>query len=534
MARMREGRGRAVTFLLLLRLTGHAILAEDAPIAKSASVLGGTGGFLSLAHGFHIPSYSISNTDSEHTDINVKWPVCFGKHSALLGTFCVPGMDASDAKKDLASISFDVAPGAGRSVTLFLLADEDNAYGKFWTDAVANRSCSSISQYAKAVISPGGDGRVQGSRQLQGQHAHLWYLVAVDCDKRICPNVTSAHLTFYHPGTDGSNELCSGSLSVAVLKEAMFEGWRSLSFRNLLNVSGVTPVGVIVLYASFVILCACSFYFFFKSRSAPSLVVKDLLQNAFFIMTIAGICYLAMATGNGLLVLRKTGIGISSKWAYSDSLISSPGDKAHPNPLYDEEYALAPTYPLFYVRHLAWLLVSPLLLYQICVVVGCTSVPFQSLMFFSVSRVVCLFVASAVLGGSRWLFWILSIFCYVALVTVLMADVTSLSKRRGKRNHEICNKLSTVVYVGFGLAEILWIVTDGTKVFSSDVAIISNSFLDVFIVCFSSFVLLKEGEVAVPGLRSSDIVGMDDDLSAVAFSGAGLLGDDLGDLEDNL
>ena len=46
--------------------------------------------------------------------------------------------------------------------------------------------------------------------------------------------------------------------------------------------------------------------------------------------------------------------------------------------------------------------------------------------------------------------------------------------------------------------------------------------------------LPSEGEVAVLGLRSSDIVGMDGDASAVAFSGAGLLGDDLGDLEDNL
>ena len=47
-------------------------------------------------------------------------------------------------------------------------------------------------------------------------------------------------------------------MSMAVLKEAMAEGWQSLSFRNVLEVVGVTPLGIMIMYLCMSLLAMLS------------------------------------------------------------------------------------------------------------------------------------------------------------------------------------------------------------------------------------------------------------------------------------
>jgi hypothetical protein len=64
----------------------------------------------------------------------------------------------------------------------------------------------------------------------------------------------------------------------------------------------------------------------------------------------AALCYLSMATGSGVAVLRKVGPPGSAHWMYSNAVVATPGDHKHKNPFYDPAYARAPTYPIFPVR----------------------------------------------------------------------------------------------------------------------------------------------------------------------------------------
>jgi len=194
----------------------------------------------------------------------------------------------------------------GTLVTLFLFGDEDDAYGRFWTDAIANKSCDAMSKYALATLSPDATGGVRGGRQLKGKESHLWYVVAVDCANRQCPNVSSVNITFNHPGSDGSHQECrAGTMSMAVLKQAMREGWSSLSMRNVLQVVGVGPVGIVIMYLSMSLLGLLSCALVMRGCSEQDQHQKELYFSAFFIATISAACYFTMATGNGLLVLRK-------------------------------------------------------------------------------------------------------------------------------------------------------------------------------------------------------------------------------------
>jgi hypothetical protein len=56
-------------------------------------------------------------------------------------------------------------------------------------------------------------------------------------------------------------------------------------------------------------MLACALLFGALSRSELDEANKQLYQRSAFAVTCTGLCYLAMATGNGLLTLRKTGGG---------------------------------------------------------------------------------------------------------------------------------------------------------------------------------------------------------------------------------
>merc|ERR1719183_3329286 len=159
---------------------------------------------------------------------------------------------------------------------------------------------------------------------------------------------------------------------------------------------------------------------------------RELLYSAFFIVTISAVCYLTMATGNGLLVLRKSGAGLKAKWAYSNPLMATEGSSKHPNPLYDPAYAAAPTYPFFYIRYISALLTSPIMVHYICQVVNVQRSTTWSLLFTSVSMILCYFAAAAITGVSRWVFTAIGIAFYFAVAIVMSRDVGSLAAKRGK------------------------------------------------------------------------------------------------------
>ena len=111
---------------------------------------------------------------------------------------------------------------------------------------------------------------------------------------------------------------------------------------------------------------------------------KELLYSAFFIVSLSAACYLTMATGNGLVILRKSGTGLKASWSYSNPLMATEGDSKHPNPLYDPTYATAPTYPFFYIRYIGALITSPIMVSYICHVVAVQRSTAWALAFCSV------------------------------------------------------------------------------------------------------------------------------------------------------
>jgi hypothetical protein len=60
-----------------------------------------------------------------------------------------------------------------------------------------------------------------------------------------------------------------------------------------------------IMYLSMSLLALLSMALAMRGCSEKDPLQRELLYSAFFIVTISAACYLTMATGNGLLVLRK-------------------------------------------------------------------------------------------------------------------------------------------------------------------------------------------------------------------------------------
>ena len=139
-----------------------------------------------------------------------------------------------------------------------------------------------------------------------------------------CPEILAANLTFFHPNSDGSADACSGLPQPALaLKEALVEGWHALSVDNLLHVAGLSPFGVAVLYIEFTAMLLMSLLFLLWGARADS-SRRFFFWNTLFVTSISCMCYLAMATGNGILVLRCAGAG-RGRWLGGAADACRPG-----------------------------------------------------------------------------------------------------------------------------------------------------------------------------------------------------------------
>lgn len=197
-----------------------------------------------------------------------------------------------------------------------------------------------------------GDG-LPAYKNIMGKLPHLWYLVAVDCQSRTCPRIESANISFFHPNSDGGAESCNGLPdAAAALQESLMEGIHAMDMTSILTVAGLTPFGVFLLYLEFVIMFLFSVLFLIWGVRAES-SKRFLYYNTFFCTAITCMAYLAMATGNGIFVLRKfANEGKAGHWHYT-----LPSLDFHSSALSDE-YASTQTYPIFFAHHMMQVRVS--------------------------------------------------------------------------------------------------------------------------------------------------------------------------------
>ena len=440
---------------------------------------------------------------SQHTSIKtVKWPACIFNRAALLGSFCVDPTSAymeKDPANRLPRLSFRVEPQKPDKATVFLLNSADGAFQRAFPYAGSNMSagCEAVMEAATETIFAETDtGLVIGSRALRGTKPTRWSAVAVDCThpQPRCPNITEAVITLYHPNTDSEPDSCrfseQGALgSLLAMKSLLSETW-TLKWPNPLDVIGVGPFGVAMLYTGCVVMLSCGTLFFWVSRKEAAEEKKQVHLRSSFAAIWMGLCYLAMATGNGLLVLRR----VNTRWMYSDSLMAlalgSPVD-------FDQRGAhvrsdAMDTYPLFYVRYVGLMLSTPFLLHNLCVLVSLGRPACMLAHYLNAAVWAFLATGAAIQAPSKWVFWLSACAAFGGLnycINRTMWMHAQATKNRPTRR--LFQRLSLLLLGCLGTNPIVWIFSDGAHALHSDSAISIYTCLDVFMSCICGLMLLR-------------------------------------------
>ena len=86
-------------------------------------------------------AYSSTRVSPTTTQINVKWPACYGpRHATILSSFCVPGVKAGN-NESISSVRINAQPGGTSQLTVFILSDdtEEGQVARFWAAEASNR-----------------------------------------------------------------------------------------------------------------------------------------------------------------------------------------------------------------------------------------------------------------------------------------------------------------------------------------------------------------------------------------------------------
>mmetsp|Transcript_23270 Transcript_23270/g.45169 ORF Transcript_23270/g.45169 Transcript_23270/m.45169 type:complete len:559 (+) Transcript_23270:48-1724(+) len=432
------------------------------------------------------PIYMQTHPTPLDTVVQAHNPTCYGKEASLLGSFCVAPTteeEDKDPEHKLPRITFSVkSPGP---LTIFLFDDEENSWHKFWGKRMQNRTCDEIKSHAKATITNAGDG-LPAYKNIMGKVPHLWYVVAVDCQTRQCPHIDSANLTFFHPNSDGSGEFCTGLPEAALaLKNSLLEGLRALSVESILNVAGLTHFGVFVLYMEFAVMFLFSVLFLIWGVRAES-AKRFLYFNTFFCTAISCMAYLAMATGNGILVLRRLNSeGKGASW----HLATPSVDMQHA--ALSEEYAAMQTYPVFFSRYLLQLFTSPLLLLDLFLITGVGFSTRAFMLFSNTMMVLCWMSGAFITKASRWGFWVFGLLFSLGVLIPLVGVLPTAAARKGRAARRLYGRLMCVTLVVGVLYPWAWVLVDGSHALPGDLAALLYALLDFMSQCVFGVVLLR-------------------------------------------
>ena len=78
--------------------------------------------------------------------------------------------------------------------------------------------------------------------------------------------------------------------------------------------------------------------------------------------------------------------------------------------------------------------------------------------------VVCYFAAAAIVGASRWVFFVAGLVFYLTLSAGLSRDVGGLARKRGGATETVFNRLCSIVVIGWCLSPVAFVAGIGSKV----------------------------------------------------------------------
>jgi bacteriorhodopsin len=253
--------------------------------------------------------------------------------------------------------------------------------------------------------------------------------------------------------------------------------------------AGVNLLGMVVLHTTFLIeLIFVVLFTVWTCRMEDA--KRPMYYFGIVSCLVAALCYIMMATGSSVLVLRKT--GVDNSWEPAQPLYNDPtvvGQERY------ERYISRPIYVIFWGRYLLGVLLVPALTWCLTRLLQCEPSKRVLLVALGLLATVCWFLASLVLSASRYVLWLLGVL-YAIIMVLVLRRLKFHAVARGPHFGLVYNYLRIFMSVYLLGSSLLWALAEGTRTVPSSFACVLYATFDLSLTagCFSA--LLQNKEVA--------------------------------------
>jgi bacteriorhodopsin len=145
--------------------------------------------------------------------------------------------------------------------------------------------------------------------------------------------------------------------------------------------------------------------------------------------------------------------------------------------------------PFYWARYIDWILTTPLMLWDVLALAGATSDDILCAVFIDMLMIGFGCVGAQTPFSMRWLFFIVSMLCFVHVVQVLLKY--NKSTKNGEAAQKLYQKLSALTIVLWSFYPLVWVVAEGTRMISPSLEACCYMIMDVISKCLFGFMIVS-------------------------------------------
>ena len=154
-------------------------------------------------------------------------------------------------------------------------------------------------------------------------------------------------------------------------------------------------------------------------------------------------------------------------------------------------YIMVGERPFFYMRYVDWLMTTPVLLLDLCLLAQAQIEKTALLFLMDMLMIIGGFLGALITTKTKYIFFLIASFMYLPIVTELLFSVKECARKAGKAVEKIYTYLSYLTVGLWSLYPVIWILAEGTNILSADVETLLYAIIDVSAKSVFGFQLLR-------------------------------------------
>lgn len=147
--------------------------------------------------------------------------------------------------------------------------------------------------------------------------------------------------------------------------------------------------------------------------------------------------------------------------------------------------------PLFWARYIDWLLTTPLMLMDILTIAGASKDDIMCTMGIDLLMIAFGFIGSFITTSSaKWIFFILAMISFGHIVMTLLQFMKS--NKYGAEAQQLYAKVTYLTIVLWTCYPFVWIMSEGSRIFPTQLEICAYMLLDVSSKCVFGYIIVVE------------------------------------------